>query len=136
MTQTTGSAPTAEIWAARTKLAADKLQLKFGPDGKANQLIASGNVATERALPGKPQQTATAQNGNAQLQGGSLSQMELAGGVKLKEGDRGGQADHAVFARSAQTATLTGNAVVRDATTETRAPRITFVQSSGEIRAD
>jgi len=91
---------------------------------------------TERTLPGKPQQTATAQNGNSQLQGGGWSQMELAGNVKLKEGDRSGQADRVVFVRSAQTATLTGNAVVRDATTETRAVRIAFVQSSGEIRAD
>ncbi len=62
--------------------------------------------------------------------------MELQGGVKLKEGDKSGQADHVVFVRSAQTATLTGKAIVRDATTETRSPRITFVQSSGEIRAE
>src|SRR5690348_8582013 len=130
------SATGAEVGPARTKLTADKLELKFGADGKANQLIASGNVATERTLPGKPQQTATAQNGNAQLQGSGWSEMELAGDVKLKEGDRSGQAGRAVFIRSAQTATLAGNAVVRDATTETRAPRITFVQGSGEIRAD
>jgi len=135
-TQTTASAATSEAGLARTKLTADKLELKFGADGKAIELTASGNVVTERTLPGKPEQTATAQNGNAQLQGGGWSQMELAGNVKLKEGDRSGHADRAVFVRSAQTATLTGNAVVRDATTETRAPRIAFVQSSGEIRAD
>ncbi|HEV2195552.1 MAG TPA: LPS export ABC transporter periplasmic protein LptC [Candidatus Acidoferrum sp.] len=135
-TLTTTSAATAQAGPAQTKLTADKLDLKFGADGKANELIASGNVATERTLPGKPQQTATAQNGSAQLQGSGWSQMELAGDVKLKEADHGGQADRAVFVRAAQTATLTGNAVVRDATTETRAPRITFVQNSGEIRAD
>jgi len=136
LTQTPASAPTGETGPARTKLTADKLELKFGSDGKANQLFASGNVATERTLPGKPPQTATAQNGNAQLQAGAWSQMELQGGVQLKEADRSGQSDRAVFVRSAQTAMLTGNAVVRDATTETRAPRITFVQSSGEIRAE
>ena len=134
--QSAAPAATAEAGLARTKLTADRLELKFGADGKANKIIASDNVVTERTLPGKPQQAATAQNGNAQLQGGGWSQMELAGNVKLKEGDRSGQADRAVFVRSAQTATLTGNAVVRDATTETRAPRIAFVQSSGEIRAD
>jgi len=135
-TPTTGLVSATGTEAARTKLTADKLELKFGTDGKANQLVASGNVATEKTLPGKPLQTATAQNGNAQLQGGDWLQMELAGDVKLKQADRSGQADRAVFLRSAQTATLTGNAVVRDATTETRAPRITFVQSTGEIRAD
>lgn len=135
-TLTTTSAATAQAGSAQTKLTADKLDLKFGADGKASELTALGNVATERTLPGKPQQTATAQNGSAQLQGSSWSQMELAGDVKLKEADRGGQADRAAFVRAAQTATLIGNAVVRDATTETRAPRITFVQNSGEIRAD
>jgi lipopolysaccharide export system protein LptA len=134
--KTAGLAPTAETGPARTELAADKLELEFGSDGKASQLVASGNVAAERTLPGKTQQTATAQNGNAQLQGGGWSRMELTGGVKLKEGERSGQADRALFVRSAPTATLTGNAVVRDAATETRAPRIAFVQSSSEIRAD
>jgi lipopolysaccharide export system protein LptA len=136
VTPTTVSAPTAGMGPARTKLTANKLELKFGADGRANQLSAAGNVTTERTLPGKPQQTATAQIGNAQLQEVGWSQMELTGDVKLKEADRSGQADRAVFVRSAQTATLTGNAVVRDATTETRASRITFVQTSGEIRAD
>ncbi|HVH70807.1 MAG TPA: LptA/OstA family protein, partial [Candidatus Dormibacteraeota bacterium] len=106
-------------------------------DGKANQLVANGNVRTERTLPGKLVQAATAQNGSAQLLAtGGWSQMELQGGVKLKEGDRKGQADRVVFARSAPTATLAGNAVVRDAMTETRAPSIAFVQSSGDILAE
>jgi lipopolysaccharide export system protein LptA len=126
----------AEAGPAQTKLAADKIELGFAGDGKANQLVATGNVVAERTVPGKPVQTATAQNGNAQLLGSGWSQIELQGEVKLKEGERNGQGDRVVFVRSAQTATLTGDAVVRDATTETRAPRITFVQSSGEIRAD
>ncbi len=134
--QTAGSSPTVETGLSRTKLTADKLELKFDADGKASGLIATGSVGTERTLQGKPQQTATAQNGSAQLQAGVWSQIELQGGVQLKDADRSGQADRALFIRSAQSAILNGNAVVRDATTETRAPRITFVQSSGEIRAD
>ena len=70
------------------------------------------------------------------LGSGGWSQIELHGEVRLKEGDRSAQGDHVVFVRSAQTATLAGNALVRDATTETRAARLTFVQSSGEIRAE
>jgi lipopolysaccharide export system protein LptA len=131
------SASPAEAGPAQTKLTADKLELTFDASGRANQLVASGNVVTDRALPGKPVETATAQNGRAQLLGnGDWSQIELQGDVRLKEGDRRAQGDRVVFVRSAQTATLTGNALARDATTETRAPRITFVQSSGEIRAD
>ncbi|HXY24464.1 MAG TPA: LPS export ABC transporter periplasmic protein LptC [Candidatus Acidoferrum sp.] len=123
--------------AAHTELSGDKLELEFDEQGKAKQLTATGNVQTERTLPDKPVQTATAQSGVAQLaESGGWTQIDLQGDVKLKEGERNGQADHAVFVRSAQTATLTGKAMVRDAATETHAPRITFVQSSGDIHAE
>jgi lipopolysaccharide export system protein LptA len=123
--------------AARTKLDADKLEMEFGGDGKARQLLANGNVRTERASPGKPLQTATSRSGVAQLlPNGSWSQMDLQGDVKLKQADQNGQGDHAVFVQATQTATLTGKAIARDATTETRAPRITFNQSNGDIHAE
>jgi LPS export ABC transporter protein LptC len=123
--------------AARTKLQADKLEMEFGPEGKAKQLVATGHVQTERAAAGNPLQTATARNGVAQLlASGGWSQLDLQGDVKLKEGDRSGQADHAVFVRATQTALLTGKALARDATTETQAARITFSQMTGDIRAE
>ena len=125
------SAPT------RTKLQADKLQLAFGEEGKPKQLDAKGNVQTERAIAGHALQTATAKTGVAQLLAtGGWSQMDLQGDVKLKEADRNAQADHATFTRAAQTALLTGQALARDATTETRAPRIFFTGTSGDIRAE
>jgi lipopolysaccharide export system protein LptA len=121
----------------RTKLQAAKLDMEFGEQGKANKLVATGNVLTERALPGKSLQTATAQTGVAQLlANGGWSQMDLQDDVRLKEGDRSGQADHATFVRATQTALLTGKALARDATAETQARRITFVQTTGEIRAE
>jgi lipopolysaccharide export system protein LptA len=123
--------------AARTKLDADKLEMEFGSDGKARQLLANGNVRTERASTGKPLQTATSHSGTAQLlPNGSWSQMDLHGDVKLKQAGQNGQGDHAVFIQATQTATLTGKALARDATTETRAPRITFNQSNGDIHAE
>ncbi len=135
--QNSVSGTSMSIAAPRTKLRADKLEMNFGEDGKARQLVATGNVLTERAIPGKPPQTATAQNGVAQLlAAGGWSQMDLQGDVRLKQGDRSGQADHAVFVRATQTALLTGRAFARDASTETQAPRITFVQTTGEIRAE
>ena len=122
---------------ANTKLQADKLILDFASSGKARRLQAIGNVQTERAMSGRPVQTATARNGIAELQAtGGWSQMDLEGDVKLKEGERSGQATHAVFVRASQTATLTGNALARDASTETHATRIVFAQASGDIRAE
>ena len=126
-----GAAPT------QTKLQADKLQLAFGAVGKAKQLDAAGNVQTERAVAGHTLQTDTARTGVAQLLAtGGWSQMDLQGDVKLKEADRNAQADHATFMRLAQTALLTGQAVARDATTETHAPRIFFTGTTGDIRAE
>jgi LPS export ABC transporter protein LptC len=122
---------------AKTKLQADKLVMDFASSGKARQLQAIGNVQTERALSGQPVQIATARNGVAELQAtGGWSQMDLDGEVRLKEGERSGRATHAVFVRASQTATLTGNALVSDASTETRAPKIVFVQGTGDIRAE
>jgi lipopolysaccharide export system protein LptA len=123
--------------AARTRVQADKLAMEFGAQGKPRELQAAGNVQMERTLLGRPVQTATASSGVAQLLAtGGWSQMDLHGQVRLKEGDRSGRAEQAVFQRAAQTAALTGQPVVRDATTETRAARITFLQGTGEIRAE
>jgi LPS export ABC transporter protein LptC len=123
--------------AAKTKLQADKLVMDFAASGKARQLQAIGNVQTERVMSGHPTQTATARNGLAELQpAGGWSQMDLDGDVRLKEGDRTGQGGHAVFVRASQAATLTGNAVARDASTETHAQKIIFTQTSGDIRAE
>jgi lipopolysaccharide export system protein LptA len=122
---------------AKTRLQGDKLIMDFAATGKARELQATGNVLAERAVAGRPAQTAMGRSGIVELQAsGGWSQMDLDGEVKLKEGERRGEGQHAVFARASQTATLTGNAVARDATTETRAPKITFVQSSGDIRAE
>lgn len=122
---------------AKTKLQADKLVLDFASSGKARQLQAIGNVQMERAMGERPVQTATARNGIAELQAtGGWSQMDLDGDVRLKEAERSGQATHAVFARASQTATLTGNALARDAATETHAAKIVVAQATGEIRAE
>src|SRR5712664_1819774 len=122
---------------AKTKLQADKLVLDFASSGKARQLQAIGNVQTERAATGRPVQTATARNGVAELQSsGGWTQMDLDGDVKLREGERSGQSAHAVFVRASQIATLTGNALARDASTETHAQKIIFVQATGDIHAE
>jgi lipopolysaccharide export system protein LptA len=123
--------------AAHTTLSADKLQMKFGALGKAKELLADGQVQTERTAAGKPAQTATAAKGVAQLlAAGGWSQMDLDGDVHLREGDRSGQSDHAVFRHAEETATLTGRALVRDASTETAAAKIIFAQNTGDIHAE
>jgi len=122
--------------AARTKLNADKFVLDFTA-GKATQLAASGNVQARRDIPGVPSQLTTAKRGVAHLlANGGWSQIELNENVKFKEGERSGQADHAVAVSASQVTTLSGQAIVRDASTETRAANLVFMQATGDIRAE
>ncbi|HXJ13448.1 MAG TPA: LptA/OstA family protein, partial [Candidatus Limnocylindrales bacterium] len=123
--------------AVRSRLAADKLALDFSALGKPQLLNAAGAVQSQREIPGRPAQTATSTTGVAQLSaGGDWSQITLRGNVRLQEADRNAEAQQAVFARASQTTVLTGQAMVRDAGSETHAPKITFFQSSGEIEAE
>jgi lipopolysaccharide export system protein LptA len=123
--------------AAQSKLSADKLSVDFGATGKAQHLTALGNVETERNLKGKPTQTATAENGEAQLdEAGGWTQMTLHGKVKMREADRNAEAQQAIFVRATQTAVLTGQAVARDTSSETHATKITFQQNTGEMVAE
>ncbi len=122
---------------AYSKLSADKLAMEFGDKAKARLLIATGAVQTERELKGRPTQTASAAKGSVALDPtGGWTQMNLQGNVHLKEGERTGEAEQGAFAKAAQTAVLTGQAAVRDATSETRAPKITFHQGTGDVEAE
>jgi lipopolysaccharide export system protein LptA len=130
-------ADAAQGQASKTRLQANRLEMEFGPKGKARQLTANGNVRTERWAPGRPVQTALAKTGTAQMSpDGGWTQIDLQGGVRLAEGDRSGQGDAAVFQHATEIATLTGHAIARDATTETRAPKIRFSQLTGAIEAE
>ena len=121
----------------QTKLQAERFHLDFAETGKAKLLQASGNVKVDRSAPGKTTQTATGRSGTAELDAnGAWSEMELRGDVKLKDSDKSAQADDAVFAKAAQSIVLSGHAMVRDATTETHAAKITFLQNTGDVVAD
>src|SRR6202140_1986406 len=122
--------------APRTKLTADKFVLDF-TGGSATQLAASGNVQAQRDMPDAPSQITTAKRGVAHLlANGGWSQIELHENVQFKEGERRGQAEHAVAVSPSQVTTLSGQAIVRDASTETRAANIVFMQATGDIRAE
>jgi lipopolysaccharide export system protein LptA len=121
----------------RSELAGDKLALDFGPLGKARILNATGAVQSEREAPGHGMQTASSATGVVQLSpAGDWSQITLHGNVKLQDADRNAESQQAVFNHAAQTTVLTGQAVVRDASSETRAPKITFLQATWDIEAD
>src|SRR5215467_1046460 len=117
-----------------TVLQADRLSMKFDDAGAASRLEAAGNVETERTVAGGNKQTATASSGFVEMAAGGWSRMELDRDVHLRELERSARADHAVFERAAQTASLTGHAVARDATSQTSAERLTYWQDSGDVR--
>ncbi len=122
---------------ANSKLDADKLTIEFGALGKAQLLTATGSVQTERESMGNPVQHASASTATAEMgANGEWSKISLHGNVRVKEGDRSAESEEAVMVRDPQTAVLTGKAVVRDSTSETRAAKITFLQATGEIQAE
>lgn len=122
---------------AQSKLTADKLTVDFGAAGKARHIVGTGNVETQRLLPGKPTQTATAASGDVLLDAtGQWTQMTLHDNVHLKQEDQSADAHQALFVRADQTAVLTGQAAARDASSETRASKITFHQTSGDMEAE
>ncbi len=120
-----------------TKLQAENIRLRLQPDGQPSEANASGNVQVQRMQPGRPEQASTAREGTARFDAkGDWSEIVLRGEVKLREGDRRGQAGTVTFARAAQTATLSGNALATDATTRTAARTIIFSQGTSEMRAE
>jgi LPS export ABC transporter protein LptC len=122
---------------AQTVLQANHLSMKFDAAGAASRLNAKGNVQTERTVSGGNKQTATAGNGFVEMTAnGGWSRMELNENVHLNELQRSARADQAVFDHTEQTATLTGHAVARDATSETSAQNLTFWQASGDVRGE
>jgi lipopolysaccharide export system protein LptA len=122
---------------AQATMSADKLTAEFGAAGKVQHVVGTGNVETQRDLPGKLAQFATAASGDVQLDATGLwTQMNLHDNVHLKQGVQNAESQQAVFFRATQTAVLTGQAVARDQTSETRAARITFHQDSGDVEAE
>jgi len=131
-----------------TRLISDKLRVNFQPVTAASpssknssprmaSAEASGNVQMLRTLAGKPGQTATAKQAAARFDPrGDWSEITLNGDVRLREAARTAQAAKAVFDRAAQSAQLSGKAVVADASMRTTAHTITFLQSTGELRAE
>jgi lipopolysaccharide export system protein LptA len=62
--------------------------------------------------------------------------MELHENVQLSELQRTARADHAVFERADEKASLTGHAIARDATSQTSAETLTFWQATGDVRGE
>ncbi len=122
---------------SQTVLQANQLGMIFDGSGRPSRLDAKGNVRTERSTADAEKQTATAKNGFVELQGqGGWSRMELSEDVKLNQGTRSARADHAVFERAQQTATLTGHATARDAANLTSAQKLTFWQVTGDVQGE
>jgi lipopolysaccharide export system protein LptA len=121
----------------RSKMDADKLAVDFGTKGKAQQVIATGSVQTERELKGRPVQRASASTGTVLMgAAGDWTRINLHGNVRMKEGDRSAESEEAVMTHDPQIAVLTGKAVVRDASSETHAAKMTFYQESGNLQAE
>jgi len=123
--------------ATRTVLEANQLSMNFDTQGAASRLDAKGNLQTERTIARGAKQSATANNGFVLMNpNDGWSRMELHENVQLSELQRTARADHAVFERADEKASLTGHAIARDATSQTSAETLTFWQATGDVRGE
>jgi lipopolysaccharide export system protein LptA len=109
----------------------------FDQAGQLRELRGSGGVEVQRHTAGQPAMTSASHDLLARIApDGEWSTVDQSGEVRLKNATGDAQGDRARFDRAADSVTLTGSAVLTDASSQTRAQAMTFRQTARELRAE
>ena len=103
------------------------------------QVHAHREVEIDRRLPGQPVQVTRSDDGEVDFDAGHWTEARQFGNVRFEESGplaRRGHADRARSVQSTDTLTLTGNAELSDADTDSAAPTFALDQRTGEARGD
>ena len=126
-----------------TTLRAHRIVADYGtPRGAGThlrQVHARRDVEIDRRLPGEPLQVTRSDEGEVEFDAGHWTEARQSGNVRFEESGplaRHGHADRARSVQSTDTLTLTGNAELSDADTDSVAPSFTLDQRTGEARGD
>ncbi len=120
-----------------TRIKAERIETDFSDRNHLRHMTAHGGTELERDLPGKPPQTSTSQDLEAEFDSkGQWTTLDQSGNVRLRYADRSGQAAKAHVDRASDIVTLTGSVEAADATTRTTADSITFNQHTDDMHAD
>jgi len=119
-----------------TRVGAQQLETQFAEDNRMRLLVGRGGVEVERRVERAVQRGRSDEVAVAFGAGNEWSAIEQKGHVRLQEGERNAEAEHALWSRANDTVALTGSAVVSDALTRTAAEAIYFHQRTGHVVAE
>ena len=120
-----------------TRLSGKTLDLQYAPNGRIDHLTGTGGVEVDQDSGAADARASTSQALVAQFdRAGDWTTIEQSGGVHDRDAQGTADADHSLTDHASNTATLTGNVVLTDATSRSTAQTATFDQGSGELRAD
>jgi lipopolysaccharide export system protein LptA len=123
-----------------TRMAGQRMNLKFNGQNKLEQLLSTGGVEVHRKLGEDPEETTTSHELKAKFdKNGEWSTIDQTGDVHFHDATYTGQGDHAHVDRANNAVTLDGSVLFADATMQTTAQSaaVTSVNSgSNLLRAD
>ena len=120
-----------------TRMAGQRMDLKFGGQNLLQQLVSTGGVEVTRKLGDAPEETTVSRELVAKFdQAGEWSTIDQTGNVHFQDGQRAGQGDRAHMDRATNIVTLDGSVIFADAATRTMAQSASFAQGAGTLRAD
>jgi lipopolysaccharide export system protein LptA len=118
-----------------------RLTAEYGPHSMLRQLHGRESVEIERHLPNQPVQTSRSDAADVDFDAGRWTEARQDGNVRFEEapgvnGRRTGHADHARLLQATDTLTLTKNAEISDAESDSVAPAFILNQRTGEARGE
>jgi lipopolysaccharide export system protein LptA len=120
-----------------TRMAGQKMNLKFDGQNQLQQLVSTGGVELTRKLGDAPDESTSSRELTAKFdKAGEWTTIEQTGDVHFHDGQRTGQGDRAHVDRSTNDVVLNGSVILADATTRTTAQSASFAQGTNTFRAD
>ena len=122
-----------------TVLRSRRVIADYGPGTHIRQVHAHQDVEIERRLPGQPLQVTRSEEGEVDFAADHWTEARQNGNVRFEEVGPLGRHGHSERARSVQSTdalTLTGNAELSDADTDSAAPTFNIDQRTGEAHGE
>ena len=122
-----------------TVLRSRRVVADYGQGSHIRQVHAHQDVEIERRLPGQPVQITRSEEGEVDFEADRWTEARQNGNVRFEESGplaRHGHSDRSRSVHSTDTLTLTGNAELTDADTDSVAPTFNIDQRSGEARGE
>jgi lipopolysaccharide export system protein LptA len=118
------------------RMSGRQTDLMFDSDNHLRQLTGSGGVEVSRQIGSGAEQKTTSRDAKVNFNAGEWITVDQTGEVHFVQGLRTAEGMSAHMDRASNAITLTGPAVLSDATTHTTAKTVVFSQGSNELRAD